>query len=289
MSFVPHVVIESKLATGGMADVFLARWADGPERGRRVVVKRVREELVDMDDLLEMFRRESALALTLGHPNIVEILDAGEADGLPYLVMEHLEGVDLQAMLARGPRLSVANACWIAVSIARALTYVHAQRDADGLSLGLVHRDVSPHNVFLCRDGSVKLLDFGIAKTNRVATATGLVRGKAGYMAPEQLAGLAIDHRADLFALGVVLWEMLAAKRLWALHSETATARAVREESAPPIASVAPQTPEDLGRLVTALLAKFPVARPPAAREVVRALERHLSATPDVDLARLLV
>jgi serine/threonine-protein kinase len=262
-----------------MAEVFLARALAGPWVGRRVVVKRVHEWLADSDELRELFVREGALAMRLDHPNIVRVLDVGEEDGVPYLAMEWLDGVDLRQALGvamqQGTRLYPSDACSIAARVAAGLYYAHTLCDAAGQPLGIVHRDVSPHNVFLTAGGEVKLLDFGIAKTNRAATTrTGIVRGKAAYMSPEQLAGLEVDARSDLFALGVVLWEMLTGGRLWNLDTETGIARAVREESAPPPSVYAPELAGELDAYVLRLLAKFPSARPSSAAAVRTTLER---------------
>jgi serine/threonine-protein kinase len=262
-----------------MAEVFLARGTEGPWAGHRVVIKRVLEHLADSDELREMFAREGALAMQLDHPNIVRVIDVGEEDGVPYLAMEWLDGLDLHAVLdagmACGERIHPSYACVVASAIAAGLHHAHAFRDATGRSLGIVHRDVSPHNVFLTRDGEVKLLDFGIAKTNRAAaTRTGIVRGKAAYMAPEQLAGLEVDARSDLFALGVVLWEMLTGKRLWPFDSETGIARAVRDESAPPPSVHVAEAGGELDAIVLSLLAKFPSARPRSAAVASSVLTR---------------
>jgi len=279
--------VEGRFASGGMAELLLARVEQGPHQGRHVVIKRIREHLADMDDLLDMFRHESRLASSLRHPNIVEVVDTGEADGLPFMVMEHLEGVDLRALLARCGSLAVPDACFVAREIAQGLAYAHALVDERGAALGLVHRDVSPHNVFVTTAGDVKVLDFGIAKTNRIATMSGLVRGKAGYMAPEQLAGLSVDARSDLFALGVVTWEMLAGRRLWELDSETGVARAIRDESPRPVEAFAPAAANGVHRVVAALLAKFPNARPRTAAEVARALAPFVAEHPRDRLARV--
>jgi serine/threonine protein kinase len=266
-----------------MAEVFLARVLEGPYRWHRVVVKKVHPHLADSDELREMFAREGALAMQLDHPNIVRVIDVGEEDDIPFLAMEYLDGVDLRVALGvaiqRGTRFYPAHACVIAAGIAGGLHHAHTLADAHGQPLGIVHRDVSPHNVFLTSEGTVKLLDFGIAKTNRAAaTRTGIVRGKAGYMAPEQLAGLVVDARADLFALGVVLWEMLTGRRLWQFDTETGTARAVREESAPPPSVYVSECAGELDALVLQLLAKFPSARPKNAAHVRAALTRLASA-----------
>ncbi|MFO0738724.1 MAG: serine/threonine-protein kinase [Labilithrix sp.] len=290
-------VLEHLLAEGGMAEVFLARATSGPWAGHRVVVKRVREHLADSEELRDMFAREAALAMQLEHPNIVRVLDVGETeDGLPFLTMEWLDGLDLHAILgavrARGETIHPAYACAVASQIARGLHHAHVFRDPEGHLLGVVHRDVSPHNVFLTLDGAVKLLDFGIAKTNRAAaTRTGIVRGKAAYMAPEQIAGLDVDPRADLFALGVVLWEMLTGRRLWPFESETGIARAVRDESAPPPSVHVPAAAGELDAVVLALLAKFPAARPRSAEIVADALgrlaQRYGSRSPQAETREL--
>lgn len=275
----PRFAIERPLASGGMAEVFLARPTSGPLAGQRVVVKRVHEHLADSDELREMFAREGALAMLLDHPNVVRVVDVGEDEGVPFLAMEWLDGVDLRVALGvamrQGTGLYLADACSIAAAVARGLHHAHTTRDAAGRPLGIVHRDVSPHNVFLTSDGDVKLLDFGIARTNRAAaTRTGVVRGKAAYMAPEQLAGLEVDARSDLFALGVVLWEMITGRRLWSSDTETGVARAIREESAPPPSVYVPEAAGSLDAYVVRLLGKFPSARPSSAGSACAALER---------------
>ena len=279
-----------------MAEVFLARALQGPIAGQRVVVKRVHDHLAGEGEFREMFLREATLAAQLDHPNIVRVVDFGEDDGVPYLAMEWLDGVDLRVALgtafARGTRLYPAHACVIAAAVAAGLHHAHTLCDPAGRPLGIVHRDVSPHNVFLTAAGGVKLLDFGIAKTNRAAaTRTGIVRGKAGYMSPEQLAGFEVDARSDLFALGVVLWEMLTGRRLWQLDTETGTARAVREESAAPPSVHVAEAAGELDALVMQLLAKFPSARPPSAAHVASALARLALAygtrDPDAEIGQL--
>src|SRR5688500_10570266 len=163
-SRVVRYALERPLAPGGMAEVFLARAVAGPHRGQRVVVKRVHQHLADSEDLRDMFAREAALAMRLDHPNIVRVIDVGEEDGIPFLAMELLDGVDLRTALGvamrDATRLYPAHACAIAGRIAAGLHYAHTLRDEHGEPLGIVHRDVSPHNVFLTSDGGVKVLDF---------------------------------------------------------------------------------------------------------------------------------
>lgn len=287
------------LATGGMAEILRARAVTGPHAGRPVVLKRMLPHLAESPELRAAFQRETEIALRINHPNVVLVLDAIEYEGGPALVLEWLDGVDLRgvagALEARGTRLHPAQATSVCARVARGLAHVHELVGDDGAPLGLVHRDVSPHNVFVTRDGGVKLLDFGIAKLRDVATRSGLVRGKPAYMAPEQIAGLAVEPRTDLFALGVVLWEMLAGRRLWAARGnddDDEVARAIREESPPPLRIHVPEVSPELEALTGKLLAKFVGQRPVSAQSVANALERlaheHGSRSPEVEIAGIL-
>lgn len=283
------------LAAGGMAEILRARAVTGPHAGAPVVLKRMLPHLAELPELREAFAREMRLAASIRHANVVLVLDVIEDEAGPALVLEHLDGADLravaQALSAQGTRLHPAQATAIAARIARGLAHVHAMTDDRGRTLDLVHRDVSPHNVFVTRAGGVKLLDFGIAKVRDVATRSGLVRGKAAYMAPEQVAGLAVEARTDLFALGVVLWEMLAGRRLWTNQgdSDDAIVRAIREESPPPLRAHVPEVSPELEALTGKLLAKFAAQRPPDAAGVADRLERlaaeHGSRSPDREIA----
>jgi serine/threonine protein kinase len=274
-----------------MAELFFARATHGPLVGQRLVVKRLLPHLVESEDVAALFAHEIALAMRLEHPCIVQTLDKGEDDeGIPFLVMPWLDGLDLRALQARlsarRQRMPVGVACAIAAHVAASLDYAHALVDTQGHPLGVVHRDVSPHNVMLTRSGEVKVLDFGIAKTRLTATRTGLVRGKAGYMAPEQLAGLEVDGRADLFSLGVLLWELLSGVRLFQLDTETGTARAVREAPAAPPSAFAPECRGRIDAVVGAMLSKFPSGRPRSAGVVAAALGAEAARFGVVDARR---
>jgi hypothetical protein len=279
----PRLRIVQRLASGGMAEVFLAREnCDGVER--LVVLKRVLEHLRDEERFLAMFASEARLALQLQHANVVQVIDAGTEGGLPYIKMEWLDGVDVRKLAARaadaGATINPAVACAIVSAAARGLHYAHTRKDANGNALGVVHRDVSPHNVFVTRDGGVKVLDFGVAKSaaQLSVTRTGELRGKPVYMAPEQLMGLEIDARADVFALGVVLWELLAGRRLFQRDDHAAIAHAVINEPAAPPSSVTPGLPAELDEIVLAMLSKFPQTRPATAHEVAASLDRVVHA-----------
>ncbi len=273
-----------------MAELLHARARSGPYLGMPLVLKRLLPHLADSEDTAAMFAHEVALAMRLDHPCIVRVLDQGELDGLPFFVMPWLDGVDLRTLSSRlgaaRTRLPVGLACAVGAQIASALDYAHALADDQGRPLGVVHRDVSPHNVMLTRFGEVKVLDFGIAKTYLTATRTGLVRGKAAYMAPEQLAGLQVDGRADLFSLGVVIWELLTGGRLFHGDTETGVARAVREGPTAPPSAFVPECRGPIDAIVGALLAKFPVARPRTAGVVARALAAEAARHGVVDHAR---
>jgi serine/threonine protein kinase len=209
-----------------MAEVFRATCS--PERGfeKQVAVKRVLPAYADNEEFLSLFRREAELGSLLIHPNIVQVLDLGRHQGTIFLAMEYVQGLSLSGLMKRMPqgRLPPAVVAYIGAEIAAALAYVHGRVDLRGEPLGLVHRDLNPHNILLSRIGEVKLSDFGIARAaNRFQlTQAKTVRGKAGYMAPEQVTGGSLDRRADLFALGLTLHEALTGQPVLRGHSQTA-------------------------------------------------------------------
>jgi serine/threonine protein kinase len=197
------------LGSGGMADVYLARHVAIPDR--MVALKILSASRVGDDDAHALLRAEVHVTQLCAHPSIPAVLDTGIADERPFVVLEHVDGCDLRELLtATAAPLSFDAAVAIVVAAAAGLDHAHHRLDHDGAPLGLVHRDVSLSNVMVDRDGAVKVIDFGIASTRRrpATAATGRVRGKASYMAPEQCAGEVVDARADVFALGVVLYEL---------------------------------------------------------------------------------
>ncbi|HYI02155.1 serine/threonine-protein kinase, partial [Hyalangium sp.] len=205
--------LHERLGAGGMAEVFRATYS--PEGGfeKQVAVKRVLPAYADDEEFLALFRREAELGSLLIHPNIVQVLDLGRHQDTVFLAMEYVQGLTLGGLLKRMPyrQLPPAVVSYIGAEIASALAYMHGRVDSQGEPLGLVHRDLNPPNILLSRIGEVKLSDFGIARAaNRFAlTQAETVRGKAGYMAPEQVRGELLDRRADLFALGLTLHEAL--------------------------------------------------------------------------------
>ena len=215
-SVVGSYTLLSRLGSGGMADVYLAR-REGSGVVQRVALKRLRPEHLDDPKFTRMFLDEARLAAKLVHPNIVTLLDVGEHQGELYLAMELVDGAPLSRMLQllrrRGLPIGSAAAVEVTLQVANALTYAHAMTDETGQALRLVHRDVSPQNVLVDKTGHVKLADFGIARSldgGGARTRTGIMKGKLSYMAPEQVQTSTYDQRIDVYALGVVLFEMLA-------------------------------------------------------------------------------
>jgi serine/threonine protein kinase len=285
-------VVRRKLAEGGMAEIYLctARGAEGFEK--EVVIKRVRAFLASDPEFVGMFIAEARLASRLNHANVVQIFDFDKHEDTYYLAMEYVRGCSLWELRKRCkelmepvPPVMVAH---IGVEVARGLHYAHRVK-VNGQPLDLVHRDVTPHNVLLSFDGAVKLTDFGIAKAGNKLTQPGVLKGKFAYMSPEQARGEAVDARTDIFALGVVLWEMLTGGRLFDGDSEVAVLRAVQQSAIPPPARLNPDVPEDLDAVVVRALDRDPAARFQTAGELERALAqcvlKHAKTVDDTDLS----
>jgi serine/threonine protein kinase len=263
-----------------MAEVFLAA---RPDLGSRelVVIKRLHGRDDDNDPALErMLRDEARIAVRLVHPNIVRTFGIGTLAGRHALVMEFLEGQPLQKVLRRlaerGERVPIEVFVPLFADALDGLHAAHESKGDDGRSLGVIHRDVSPHNLFLTSTGVLKLLDFGIAKTalQEDRTRTGLLKGKVSYMAPEQALGEAVDRRADIWSLGVVLWETLAGTRLFKADNEAASLRLTLMGEVRTLNSVRPQLPPALGAIVARALQRDPNARYSSAAEMAGALRK---------------
>ncbi|HMA94619.1 MAG TPA: serine/threonine-protein kinase, partial [Polyangiaceae bacterium] len=223
--------LSSLLGKGGMAEVFLAVWRVAPDVVRPVVVKRLYDHFSEDRAVVQMFIDEARLVCQLDHKHIVKTFEIGLIDGHLCIVMEYLEGQTLQQLMRRSLEcngIPVPLAAYIGQAVLAGLAFAHEATDARGDAREIVHRDISPHNIFITNTGAVKILDFGIAKarTHEARTSTGVVKGKFAYIAPEQAAGLPVDGRADLFSLGVVLWEMLAGRRLFKAEGDAATLNA---------------------------------------------------------------
>lgn len=276
---VGRYVIKRKLAEGGMAEIFLAS-AVGPEGfSKDVVIKVVRSFLATDPQFIQMFIAEARLVSRLNHANVVQIFDFGKDGESFYLAMEYVRGASLWDLRKRcrdqGVPFPPTLAAEIGAQVARGLQYAHALSE-NGQRIGVVHRDVTPHNVLLSFDGAVKLTDFGIAKATTTQTAPGMLKGKFAYMAPEQSRGDKVDARTDIFALGVVLWELLTGGRLFAGDSDLAVLRAVQESLIAPPTRLNPDVPVELSDVVMKALARAPEERFQTGFEMEKALANYV-------------
>ncbi len=268
-----------RIATGGMAEIYLAR-ADGPEGfEKHLVVKLILPHLAESEEFVDMFLHEARVAVRLNHPNIVQILDLGEAEGAYFIAMEYVHGEDVRRVWRRSVEaqrpIPVPLACRIACEAAAGLDYAHRAVDSTGRPLQIIHRDISPQNLLVSFEGAVKVADFGIARAaDRVGhTRSGVVKGKYSYMSPEQAAGKKIDQRTDQFALGVVLHELLTRRRLFKRPTEIETLHAVAECKVLPPSEVDPRVPKALDAIVLTALARRPQDRYPDLSALRQALE----------------
>ena len=274
--------MERRIATGGMAEIWLAR-QDGPAGfAKDIVIKRILPHLADDDKFIEMFLDEARLAAQLSHPNIGQIFDLGEVDGSYFIAMEYIDGVDLADVVERATELGhpvpPAVAARIVAEVSMALDYAHNYTTRDGEALQLVHRDISPQNILLTRTGIPKVVDFGVAKAaNRQhKTQTGAVKGKLSYMSPEQISGQPLDGRSDLFALGVVLYELVTCRRPFGHESELLAVTAILNEQPPSPRTIVDGVPEELEEVIFKALSKDAADRYDSARDMQLALERVL-------------
>ncbi|UJR78729.1 serine/threonine-protein kinase [Sandaracinus amylolyticus] len=275
-----------ELAQGGMATVYLAHTRGPMGVGKVVAIKVIHPHLAREQEFVEMFLDEARLAATINHPNVCGVIDFGEADGTYYMAMEYLQGEPLarihralkrdeQAPLEALPLF----AARLVADAAEGLHAAHELVDVTGRPLGVIHRDVSPSNVFVTYDGAVRVVDFGIARAeNRIHhTATGTVKGKFAYMAPEQMRGQSVDRRADVWALGVLLWETIALRRLFRRGSDPETVFAVAQDPVPRLTDVRPGTPAMLDRIVQRALSREVDERYPTARAMAQELEQFIA------------
>ena len=267
-----------KIAAGGMAEVFLARqWGQGGFF-RDVVIKRLFQHYAEHEHALRMFQDEARLLAELSHPNIPQVYDLGHADGYWYLAMEHVSGVTLTDLCRTAAKLQrpmpLAVAIGIVMQVCMALHHAHERRDREGRALKVVHRDVTPHNIIISLDAVVKVLDFGVAQTAaRVDTDAGAVRGTYAYMGPEQVRGKPLDKRADVFALGVILYELTTGRRLFRGSDVEIMTAIVERDVAPPSRHVA-KYPAELEQIVLYALQRDRAKRTPSAVHLAMALEQ---------------
>lgn len=260
-----------RLGTGGMADVFLCRQSGMGGFDRQVVIKRIRSILRDREDVIFMFLDEARIIAQVNHPNIVQIYDIDEQDGLPYLVMEYVRGLSLEGLskriFQRGVKYPIDLVAAIGVQACAGLHAAHELRDPSGTPLGVIHRDVSPSNILLSVDGVAKIIDFGVARAkNRLSsTSAGHLKGRAGYIAPEALTDTVLDRRADIFALGVVLYELCSGKPLFERGDDLAGLSAVLTTKVPLLTEVRPDADPGMAEVLSRALEIDPRKRPESA------------------------
>lgn len=293
----PYRLLE-KIATGGMAEVFKAKRSGVAGFEKILAVKRILPHLSFNKEFVEMFIAEAKLVASLQHPNIVQIFDLGKIGGSYYIAMECVDGTDLRTILRRlkerNLRLPLDLAVYMVSKVAAGLDHAHGRKDALGQPMKIVHRDVSPQNILISYDGEVKLTDFGIAKAATKASTTekGALRGKLMYMSPEQAWGKPVDHRSDLFALGIVLYELITDQRPFLGGSDMSLLDRVRRGMVAPPSSLHPQIPARLEKVVMKALQKEPGDRHRDAAAMHQELEAILQESEPPagakDLARFL-
>lgn len=291
-SITPYRLV-GELASGGMGTVSVCMRRAGTFE-RLYAIKRLHPHLRADNSMLRMFVDEARIAGLVRHANVVSVLDVGEDDDGPFLVMEYVEGTSLSRFIRHHSRASevppVAVCTHVLAQVARGLHAAHELVDSDGRALHLVHRDVSPQNILLGQDGVVRVTDFGVAKAlgRSSHTSTGLLKGKVGYMSPEQLRFEPLSRRSDLFALGVVLVELLTSRRLYPGRDAALAARRILHDPPPDLGDIRPEVPPALVELSFHLLAKDPAARPETAAEVADRLDEIVADEGPVDLAAYL-
>lgn len=271
-----------KIATGGMAELFLAKQSGLEGFEKVVVLKRILSNLAADEEFVSMFLDEARIAAKLSHPNIVQIYDLGKADDSYYIAMEYVSGRNVQQVIdkeeASGRKIPVEHTCRVIAGVCDGLYYAHSRKDYDGTPLEIVHRDISPQNILVSFAGGVKVVDFGIAKasTQLAQTRAGVLKGKYAYMSPEQVRGSAIDHRADIFALGLVMYEMLTGARAFERDSSLKTLKAIVQEKPLNPRELNPEIPTEVVKLLSRALEKNPDRRYRNAQEMQLAIEDYL-------------
>lgn len=284
MKFGDLILLE-RLAAGGMAEVFRAKQLGYAGFEKYVAVKRVLPHIARDKRFKNLFAHEAHLTANLGHPNIGQVYKNGECDGYLYLVMEFIDGKTVRELLGKADelrvRIPVQVSCFIMLEVLKGLEFAHNRiNERNGDPLNIVHRDVSPQNIMMAYQGSVKIVDFGIAKaaSSTEATREGAIRGKFGYMSPEQARGEVIDKRSDIFSMGIVFWELLTQQRLFTYDDDLVTLEKVKECDIPRPTTLLPSLPATLERIVMRALRKDAADRYETCQEFYTDLARYMSA-----------
>jgi serine/threonine protein kinase len=274
-------VIE-KLESGGMAEVFRAE-SEGLQGFRKqVAIKRVLPHLSSKKKFISMFLDEARLSAQLSHSNCVQVFDIGVGDSAFFIVMEFVDGANLKAIIEHlrktGKDFPIEVAVYICVEICKGLVYAHELTDSNGVALHIVHRDMSPPNVLITKHGEIKIVDFGLAKANTQLEKSepGIIKGKFSYLSPEAAMGQEVDLRTDVFAVGIILWELLSGQRLFLGDTDFQTVKKVQAAAVPSISAINKKVPPDLEKIIIRALARDPSQRYPDARSLGSELSRFL-------------
>jgi serine/threonine-protein kinase len=274
-------VIE-RLAAGGMAEVYIAESAGIEGFKKRVAIKRVLPHLSEKKRFIAMFLDEARLSAQLSHSNVAQVFDIGVGDNTYFIVMEYVDGADLKQVIKHqrdmGRPFPIEAAVYIIVKMCEGLSYAHEALAPDGKRLYAVHRDISPPNVLISKFGEVKIVDFGLAKasTQLEKSEAGIIKGKFSYLAPEAAHGHEVDHRADIFAVGIILWEMLAGRRMFQGKSDYDTVKLVQQAEFTPISQLNGEADATLDAILRRALARDMGDRYDSARELGLDLTRYL-------------
>ena len=277
-------VLLDRISVGGMAEVFLAKAFGAAGFERILAIKKILPTMVEDEEFITMFIDEARIAVQLNHSNIVQIHELGKNDEHYYIAIEYVPGRDLRAVLDQAKKrkhpIPIPLAVFLAQKVCEGLDYAHRKRDAQGRELNIVHRDISPQNVLIAFEGDVKVIDFGIAKAQGrlQKTQAGILKGKFGYMSPEQVRGLPVDRRSDIFALGVIIYEMLTGERLFVGESDFSTLEKVRNAEVLSPREYNDTIPDELDRVVMKSLAREPDDRYQWASDLGEDLMRFLVA-----------
>jgi serine/threonine-protein kinase len=274
--------VVEKLESGGMAEVFRAESEGLQGFKKQVAIKRVLPHLSEKKKFISMFLDEARLSAHLSHSNCVQVFDIGVGDNAYFIVMEFVDGANLKAIAEslkkNNKEFPVAYVAFIAQEICKGLAYAHELRDPNGVDLHIVHRDMSPPNVLITKYGEVKIVDFGLAKANSQLERSepGIIKGKFSYLSPEAAMGQEVDSRTDIFAVGIILWELLAGRRLFLGETDFQTVKKVQQAAVPSISTINTKVPPDLERIVAKALARDPAVRYRTARDLGQDLSKFM-------------
>jgi eukaryotic-like serine/threonine-protein kinase len=281
--FFGKFILLDKIATGGMAEVYRAKAPGAEGIGKILAIKRILPQYSSNSEFIEMFKGEAKIAVNLTQANIGQIYEFGEEQGQFYLLMEFIDGRNLRQILSRCSKLqkalTIEQCVYIIAQVSNGLDYAHRCTNKNtGTPLNIIHRDMSPQNIMVSFEGETKIIDFGIAKAESKidSTRAGTLKGKFGYMSPEQAEGMDLDARTDIFSTGIVLWELLSGERLFVANNEVNTIRKIRECQIPSLKKINPNIPDELERIAMKALAKDRSLRFQTAAELYRDLSRFL-------------